>query len=76
MRESGAGKQKIDELQRLQQLNGGQKFTKIHLSHAYLQLEIDETTRKLLTINTHKGLHELNRKQYGAHAASGIFMTS
>ena len=37
-------------------LAGGDKFTKIDLAHAYQQIEIDETSQKLLVINTHKGL--------------------
>ena len=37
-------------------LSGGQKFTKIDLSQAYQQLRQDEASKKLLTINTHKGL--------------------
>ena len=40
-------------------LAGGQEFSKIHLSHAYQQLELDEDSQKYLTINTHKGLHQL-----------------
>ena len=54
-------------------LNGGQKFTKLDLAHAYQQLLIDDETRKLLTVNTHKGLFEPTRLQFGVHSASGIF---
>ena len=35
---------------------GGQRFSKIDLRHAYLQLELDKNPRKLMVINTHKGL--------------------
>ncbi|XP_028413965.1 uncharacterized protein K02A2.6-like [Dendronephthya gigantea] len=37
-------------------LNGGQKFSKLDLSHAYQQVLLDEESCKLLTINTHLGL--------------------
>ena len=42
-------------------LNGGICFTKIDFSDAFLQLEVDESSKELLTINTHKG-------DYGCHA--------
>ena len=37
-------------------LNGGTLFSKLDLSQAYEQLEIDERCRDSLTINTHLGL--------------------
>ena len=37
-------------------LNGGTLFSKLDLSRAYEQLEVDEKCRDLLTINTHQGL--------------------
>ena len=39
-------------------LAGGEKFSKIDLSQAYLQMEVEESSRKLLTINTHMGLDQ------------------
>ena len=39
-----------------QKLNGGQKFTKLDLSHAYQQVLLAEESRKYVTINTHLGL--------------------
>ena len=38
------------------QLNGGQLFTKLDMSHAYQQLVQEEESRKYVTVNTHKGL--------------------
>ena len=35
-------------------MSGGVSFTKLDLSHAYLQLQLDETSRDYLAINTHK----------------------
>ena len=37
-------------------MRGGTKFSKIDLSQAYLQVEMDEESRKYLIINTSKGL--------------------
>jgi transposase InsO family protein len=59
--------------EQLATLAGGQKFSKIDLSQAYQQLELDEETRELLTINTHKGLYRPWRLQFGVHSATGIF---
>ncbi|CAH8624279.1 unnamed protein product [Schistosoma mattheei] len=39
-------------------LNGGTCFAKIDFSDAYLQVEVDEDSRELLTINTHRGLFQ------------------
>lgn len=35
-------------------LAGGKTFSKLDLAHAYLQVELDPSTRKYVTINTHK----------------------
>ena len=45
----------------LAQLGGGVQFTKLDLSQAYQQLELEEESKKYTTINTHKGLFEYNR---------------
>ena len=36
-------------------------------------MELDEESRELLTVNTHKGLYQPERLQYGVHSATGIF---
>ena len=59
--------------EQLATLAGGDKFSKIDLSQAYQQIELDEGTRELLTINTHKGLYQPERLQFGVHSATGIF---
>ena len=51
----------------------GEKFSKIDLSQAYQQLKLSEESRELLTINTHKGLYQPERLQFGVHSATGIF---
>ena len=42
-------------------IEGGQKFTKLDLSHAYQQLLLDNESRKYTTINTCKGLFRYTR---------------
>ncbi|EYC28569.1 hypothetical protein Y032_0007g3292 [Ancylostoma ceylanicum] len=54
-------------------LNGGRYFSQLDLAEAYLQLEMDEDSRPLLTINTHRGLYRLNRLPFGVKPAPGIF---
>ena len=54
-------------------LNGGQKFSKLDLSHAYQQLLLDNESREYLTVNTHRGLFQSTRLQFGVHSASGVF---
>ena len=41
-------------------LAAGEKFTKIDLRQAYLQIEMEEESKKCLTINTYKGLYQYN----------------
>ncbi|XP_062535370.1 uncharacterized protein K02A2.6-like [Armigeres subalbatus] len=48
-------------------------FSQIDLSDAYLQVEIDQDSQKLLTINTHKGLLEFTRLSPGVKTAPGAF---
>lgn len=52
---------------------GGEKFSKIDLSQAYLHMQIHEDDRHLLTINTHKGLYRCNRMLFGLSSAPAIW---
>ncbi|XP_062702030.1 uncharacterized protein K02A2.6-like [Aedes albopictus] len=54
-------------------LAGKKIFSQIDLSDAYLQVEVSESSRKLLTINTHKGLYQFNRLSPGVKTAPGEF---
>ena len=42
-------------------LSGGKTFTKLDMSHAYFQLQLEEESKKYVTINTHQGLFRYNR---------------
>lgn len=43
------------------QLNGSQKFSKLDLSNAYLQIVLDPVSQKYVTINTNLGLFQFTR---------------
>ena len=54
-------------------LAGGQKFTKLDLAYAYNQLELDEESKKMLTINAHKGLYQHNILTNDVNSAPAVF---
>ncbi|XP_021353194.1 uncharacterized protein K02A2.6-like [Mizuhopecten yessoensis] len=54
-------------------LVGGQKFSKLDLQHAYLQMEVCEESKPILTVNTEKGLYQFNRLVYGIASAPAIW---
>ena len=54
-------------------LGGGEKFTKLDLSHAYQQLVLSPESCSLLAINTYQGLFHSTKLQFGVHSTSGIF---
>ena len=54
-------------------LAGGKKFTKIDLSHAYLQMMLHDESKKYMVINTHKGLYQYSRMPFGISSAPAIF---
>nr|XP_055076377.1 uncharacterized protein K02A2.6-like [Misgurnus anguillicaudatus] len=54
-------------------LAGGQLFSKLDLSSAYLQMPVAHESRKLLTISTHKGLFVYNRLPFGIAPAPALF---
>ncbi|XP_021345514.1 uncharacterized protein K02A2.6-like [Mizuhopecten yessoensis] len=54
-------------------LKGGDQFSKLDLTNAYQQVLLDEESRKLVTINTHRGLYRYTRLPLGVAAAPAIF---
>lgn len=52
---------------------GGTSFTKLDLSHTYLQLQLDDKARDYLVINTHKRLYEYTRMPFRNTSAPAIF---
>ena len=54
-------------------LHGGQKFSKLDLTHAYQKLVFSQESCPLLIGNTHDGLFQPKRLQSGVHSASGNF---
>uniref|UniRef100_A0A183BVP9 Reverse transcriptase n=1 Tax=Globodera pallida TaxID=36090 RepID=A0A183BVP9_GLOPA len=54
-------------------LNGGERFSKLDLKEAYLQLILDDKAKECLTICTHKGLYQFTRMPYGVASAPAIF---
>ena len=62
---------RIEEL--FTSLAGGKTFSKLDLLHAYLQVVLDKSSRRYVTINTHKGLFEYQRLPFGVASAPSIF---
>ncbi|KAI5743861.1 hypothetical protein M8J77_022987 [Diaphorina citri] len=61
----------IDEL--FSSLAGGEKFSKMDLSQAYLHMPIHDEDTHLLTLNTHKGLFMPTRLMFGISPAPAIW---
>ena len=54
-------------------LAGGKQFTTLDLSHAYNQVVLEDSSRKILTINTQRGLYQYTRLPFGVASAPAIF---
>ena len=54
-------------------LAGGKVFSKLDLSQAYLQLQLDEKSTSYTTINTHQGLYCYKRLPFGVASAPALF---
>lgn len=57
----------------LSKINEGKCFSRIDLSHAYQQVELDDESRLLTTISTHRGLFAYKRLCFGVSSAPGLF---
>ena len=54
-------------------MSGGISFSKLDLSHAYLQLQLADSAKAYLVVNMHKGLFEYTRMPFGITSAPAIF---
>lgn len=54
-------------------IRNGKYFSKIDLKDAYLQMELDDHSKKIMVINTPLGLYQYQRLPYGIASAPAIF---
>ena len=54
-------------------MNDGKKFTKLDLAQACNQVQLEEASRELTVINTHKSLYRWKRLPYGVASSPAIF---
>ncbi|KAL3075935.1 hypothetical protein niasHS_012852 [Heterodera schachtii] len=54
-------------------LRGAKVFSQLDLRDAYLQVELDESSKQLVGINTHRGLFQYQRLPFGIKSAPSIF---
>ena len=52
---------------------GGEKFSKLDLSHVYHQVCLNDDSKEYVTINTLRGLYQYNHLPFGVNSACGIF---
>lgn len=62
---------RIEEI--FSKLKGGQLFSKLDFSRGYNQLVLDDESKKLVALSTHRGVFLMNRLPFGITPASGIF---
>lgn len=61
----------IDEL--FSNMAGGEKFSKLDLAQAYLQMGVRQEDQEVLTISTHLGLFQPTRLMYGVASGPAVF---
>ena len=54
-------------------LQNGKKFTELDLTHAYMQILVDEKSQNFLTLITHLGLYKCTRMQEGVSLGPSDF---
>ena len=54
-------------------LGGGKLLSKLDMSQAYQQVELDDVSKQYTVINTHKGLFRYRRLPFGIASAPAIF---
>ena len=55
-------------------LTGGMILSKLKLNHAHLQVPLDVSSKKYVTVNTHKGLFYYNHLSFGVTSTPSIFL--
>ena len=53
-------------------LAGGKTFTKLDLSHAYLQVNLDEESKQYINVNTHRGLFQYQTVVWSCISSSNL----
>lgn len=56
-----------------ERLSGGTIFSKLDMAQAYAQFLLEEESKEITTINTHRGLFRYTRMPYGISCAPSIF---
>ena len=54
-------------------MSNGNVFTKLDMSQAYSQLPLDDKSKELVTINTHRDLFQYNRLPFGVSSTPAVF---
>ena len=54
-------------------ISGGERFTKLDLSQAYQQMVLDDDSKDLVTINTHRDLYRYTRLPFRISSAPALF---
>lgn len=69
-----AGQYRLSHIEDLlASLAGGKKFSKMDLNQAYLPMQVDDSSRELLTIVTIQGLYRYRQLPFGIIAAAALF---
>ena len=74
---NSVAKNEVYPLPRIEELftsvSGGKFFSKLDLSHAYQQLQLEESSQEYVTVNTHRGPYRYTCLPFGVASASAIF---
>ena len=57
----------------LASLAGGTAFSKLDLTQAYQQVVLDDESKEMVTINTHRGLYRVNQLPFRVASAPSLF---
>ena len=63
--------QRVDDL--FTAMSGWVSFSKLDLLHEYLQLQLEESSRQYVTINTHRRLYRYTRLPFEVLSVAGMF---